>query len=50
MDWQSQRITLYLTVCELYRREIWVHVQRFTPYADLHFIDEGFIMLYRSAS
>ncbi len=46
MDWQSHLITLYLTVCELYRQELWVHVQRFAPHADLRFTDEEVITLY----
>jgi hypothetical protein len=46
MDWQSQLITLYLNVCELYRQELWVHVQRFAPYADLRFTDEAVLTLY----
>lgn len=46
MDWQSQLITLYLTVCELYSKELWIHVQRFAPYADLRFTDEEVITLY----
>jgi hypothetical protein len=31
MDWQTQLITVYLTVCDLYRRGLWVHGQRFAP-------------------
>jgi hypothetical protein len=46
MDWQTQLITVYLTVCDLYRRGLWVHGQRFAPYADLRFTDEEAITLY----
>ncbi|BBA33797.1 transposase [Methylocaldum marinum] len=46
MDWQSQLISLYLTVCELYRRELRIHVQRFAPHANLRFTDEEVITLY----
>lgn len=46
MDWQTRLITLYLFVCEHYRQGLWIHGQRFTPYADLRFTDEEVITLY----
>lgn len=46
MDWQTQLITLYLTVCKHYREEIWAYAQRFAPHTDLSFSDEEVITLY----
>jgi hypothetical protein len=46
MDWQTQLITLYLTVCKHYRDELWVYAQRFAPYTDLSFSDEEVIVIY----
>lgn len=46
MDWQTQLMTVYLTGCEHYRREPWIPIQRFAPYADLRFTDEEVITLY----
>ena len=46
MDWQTQLITLYLTVCEHYRNGLFAHVQRFSPYSDLRFTDEEVITIY----
>ena len=47
MDWQTQLMTVYLTGCEHYRREPWIPIQRFAPYADLRFTDEEVITLDR---
>lgn len=46
MTWQTQLITLYLTVCEHYRNGLWTTVQRFSPYSDLSFSDEEVITIY----
>lgn len=46
MDWQTQLITLYLTVCDHYRQQLWVHAQRFAPFADLTFTDEEVMTVY----
>lgn len=46
MDWQTQLMTLYLTVRDLYRRHLWVHGQHFAPYADLTFTDEEVMTVY----
>lgn len=46
MAWQTQLITLYLTVCDRYRNGLWTTVQRFSPYSDLRFSDEEVITIY----
>lgn len=46
MAWQTQLITLYLTVCEHYKNGLCASVQRFSPYSDLSFSDEEVITLY----
>ena len=46
MDWQNQRIILYLTVCEHYQRGLWTTVQRASRYSHLNFSDEEVITIY----
>lgn len=46
MDWQTRLITLYLFVCEHFAQGLWIHAQRFAPYADLSFTDEEVITVY----
>lgn len=46
MDWQTQLITLYLFVCDHFAQGLWVHAQRFAPYADRSFTDEEVVTIY----
>lgn len=46
MDWQDQLIAVYLYVCKEYEADLWVCVQRFSPYTDLQISDEEVISLY----
>ena len=46
MDWQTRLITLYLFVCDHFTQGLWIHAQRFAPYADLSFTDEEVVTIY----
>jgi hypothetical protein len=46
MDWQTRLITLYVFVCDHFRQGLWIHAQRFAPYADLGFTDEEVVTIY----
>ena len=46
MGWQDEIITLYLQICDIYKKELWSYCQRFTNYADLSFSDEEVMVIY----
>ena len=44
--WLERIISMYLFVCDEYKKNLWVYCQRFTNYADLSFSDEEVITIY----
>lgn len=46
MDWQGKLISLYLFICNEYKKHLWSYCERMTNYADLSFSDEEVITLY----
>ncbi len=46
MDWESQLITLYLTVCKHYESTLWINCQRFTNGGIKRFADEEVMAVY----
>lgn len=46
VSWLDQIISMYLFVCDEYKKNLWVYCQRFTNYADLSFSDEEVLTIY----
>lgn len=46
MDWQLRLITLYEFICKHYDEHLWVHCERFSPYARVDFTDEEVLCIY----
>lgn len=47
MDWQDEIISLYLWVCDEYKRGLWAcGAQRVSSYSDLRFSDEEVTTIY----
>lgn len=46
MDWQGKLISLYLFVCNEYKKHLWSYCERMTNHADLSFSDEEVITIF----
>jgi hypothetical protein len=46
MSWLDEIISLYLFVCDEYKKTLWAYCQRHTNYADLSFSDEEVMTIY----
>ncbi len=50
MSWLERIISMYLLICDEYKKNLWVYCQRFTNYADLSFSDEEVMTIYLFAT
>lgn len=46
MDWQGKLISLYLFICNEYKKHLWAYCERMTNHADLSFSDEEVITIF----
>jgi hypothetical protein len=46
MDWQGKLISLYLFICNDYKKHLWSYCERMTNHADLSFSDEEVLTIF----